>query len=207
MTPVKRLMDLSLALFLAVLLSPLILGVALVILIVDGRPVFYLSDRMKTPETSFCLWKFRTMRNTGDDGGVSAGYKRNRITPLGAWLRRQRLDELPQLINILRGDMSFVGPRPPLRRYVEMCPDIYAKVLRNRPGVTGLATLVYHRTEERLLRACDTREATEDAYLRRCIPVKARLDLIWARHRSVCYDLRLIGRTLIRAFTQLNRHS
>lgn len=207
MTPVKRLIDLSLALFLAVLLSPLILGVALVILIVDGRPVFYLSDRMKTPETSFCLWKFRTMRDTGDDGGVSAGYKRNRITPLGAWLRRQRLDELPQLINILRGDMSFVGPRPPLRRYVEMCPDIYAKVLRNRPGVTGLATLVYHRTEERLLRACDTREATEDAYLRRCIPVKARLDLIWARHRSACYDLRLIGRTLIRAFTQLNRHS
>ncbi|SLN43626.1 UDP-glucose:undecaprenyl-phosphate glucose-1-phosphate transferase [Roseovarius gaetbuli] len=207
MTPVKRLMDLSLALFLAVLLSPLILGVALAILIVDGRPVFYLSGRMKTPETSFCLWKFRTMRNTGDDGGVSAGYKRNRITPLGAWLRRQRLDELPQLINILRGDMSFVGPRPPLRRYVEKCPDIYAKVLLNRPGVTGLATLVYHRTEERLLRACDTREATEDAYLRRCIPVKARLDLIWARHRSVCYDLRLIGRTLIRAFTQLNRHS
>jgi len=207
MTPAKRLMDVLLALILVVILSPLIVAVAVAILVIDGRPIFYLSERMKTPDTSFCLWKFRTMRNTGDDGGVSAGYKRNRITPLGAWLRRQRLDELPQLINILRGDMSFVGPRPPLRRYVELRPELYAKVLRNRPGVTGLATLIYHRTEERLLRACDTREATEDTYVRRCIPVKARLDLIWARHSNTCYDLRLIWRTLIRAFTQLKRHS
>ncbi|MDT8327311.1 MAG: sugar transferase [Roseovarius sp.] len=205
MTPSKRFMDIVLALVLAVLLFPLIVIVAIVITVVDGRPVFYLSERMKTPETSFCLWKFRSMRNTGDDGGVSAGYKRTRITPLGGWLRRLRLDELPQLLNILRGDMSFVGPRPPLRRYVEMHLEIYARVLQNRPGVTGLATLVYHRTEERLLRACDTRESTEATYVRRCIPIKARLDLIWARNQSPCYDLRLIGCTFIRAFSQLKR--
>ncbi|MDA3857242.1 MAG: sugar transferase, partial [Roseovarius sp.] len=118
MTPAKRLLDILLAVFLAVVLSPLILAVAVAILVVDGRPIFYLSERMKTSDTSFCLWKFRTMRNTGDDGGVSAGYKRNRITPLGAWLRRQRLDDLRQLITIRRGVMSFVRPRPPLSRYV-----------------------------------------------------------------------------------------
>ncbi|WP_294610445.1 sugar transferase [Roseovarius sp.] len=207
MTAEKRLMDIVLALFLAVVLSPLIVMIAIAIILLDGRPVFYLSERMKGPDTPFCLWKFRTMRNTGDDGGVSAGYKQNRITPLGGWLRRQRLDELPQLINILRGDMSFVGPRPPLRRYVELCPDLYARVLQNRPGVTGLATLIYHRTEERLLRVCTTRDTTEATYVRRCIPVKARLDLIWACNQSLWFDLRLIGRTVVRAFTQLKCQS
>ncbi|WP_297773559.1 sugar transferase [uncultured Roseovarius sp.] len=201
MTPAKRAFDIGLALVLLLVLWPFILGIALLIALIDGRPIFYLSERMKTPETPFCLWKFRTMRVVANDTGVSSGYKKHRVTKLGKRLRASRLDELPQLLNVLRGDMSFVGPRPPLRCYVDACPDIYGEVLSKRPGITGLATLVYHRTEEQLLSACNTAESTENTYFNRCIPRKARLDLIWARHQSLCYDIRLIWLTVIRVFS------
>lgn len=198
MTPGKRALDIGLALLLAVVLSPLILAVALIILLRDGRPVLFLSERMKTPQEPFMLWKFRTMRADPDDAGVTGGDKVSRITATGRALRRTRLDELPQLWNILRGDISFVGPRPPLRRYVEAFPDLYAEVLKSRPGVTGLATLVFHRTEERILSRCTTGAATEAAYRRRCVPRKAQLDLIYARNRSICFDLRLMAATVWR---------
>ncbi len=198
MTFSKRLMDICLALFFIVLLSPLILYVAIRILIAHGRPILYRSERMKTPDQGFMLWKFRTMTTAPADSGVSGGDKSNRITPLGARLRHYRADEMPQLLNILRGDISFVGPRPPLRRYVEMCPDLYAQVLKSRPGVTGLASLIFHKTEENLLAQCRTAQETEAVYLRRCVPVKAKLDLIYARNQSACYDSYLIWRTIWR---------
>lgn len=197
MTPGKRRLDACLALALVILLAPLIATIALAVLLLDGAPVLHASERMKTPERAFCLWKFRTMRPVQDDFGVSGGHKRGRVTRLGAWLRRYRLDELPQLVNILRGDMSFVGPRPPLRRYVEMFPDLYGRVLEQRPGLTGLATLVYRRTEERLLSRCRCADAAEEVYVRRCVPTKARLDLIWARQQCPWRDLRLLWQTLL----------
>lgn len=200
MTVSKRLLDIALALLFLLLLSPLILYVALRVLIADGRPVFYRSERMKTPTEGFMLWKFRTMTVVDDDSGVSGGDKAARITPLGARIRRYRADEMPQLWNILRGDISFVGPRPPLRRYVDLCPEIYREVLKSRPGVTGLATLVFHPTEERLLAHCRDARETEAVYLRRCVPVKARLDRIYAAHQSLCFDLLLIGQTIRRVF-------
>lgn len=200
MTLGKRLFDIALALILSAVLIVPILILSGLILLRDGRPVLYLSERMKTPDTGFQLWKFRTMSVVQSDSGVSGGDKTARITPLGARLRRYRLDELPQLWNILRGDISFVGPRPPLRRYVELCPDLYARVLRSRPGVTGLATIVFHKTEERLLSACRSADETEAVYLRRCVPIKAKLDLIYARNQSLCYDAALILETLRRVF-------
>ena len=198
MTPAKRLLDIVLALALAVVLALPVVVIAALILIRDGRPIFYPSERMKTPTLPFTLWKFRTMTADRNDTGVSAGYKQSRITRTGRFLRAKRLDELPQLFNILKGDMSFVGPRPPLRRYVELRPDLYGKVLKNRPGVTGLATLVFHAREERLLSRCSSAEETDHTYLTRCVPAKARLDLIWARNRSLCFDLRLIWETASR---------
>lgn len=201
----KRLLDLALALFLAVIFAFPFLVVALIVLIKDGRPIFYPSERMKTPDQSFTLWKFRTMTVVHDDAGVSGGDKAARITPTGAILRRRRLDELPQLFNILRGDMSFVGPRPPLRRYVKLRPDLYSKVLQHRPGVTGLATLRYHSHEERLLARCKTAEDTDRIYLTRCVPAKARLDLLWARNRSLCFDIALIWETSARVLLRLRR--
>lgn len=199
----KRLMDICLALILSIILLPVILIFALLVLIKDGHPVFYRSERMKRPDQPFHLWKFRTMTNAENDSGVTAGYKAARVTKTGHWLRNHRLDELPQLFNILRGDMSFVGPRPPLRCYVEMHPALYARVLQNRPGVTGLATLYFHYKEGQLLAACGSASETEDIYIRRCIPVKARLDLIWAKNQSLCYDAQLIVETASRVFSRL----
>ena len=198
MTPAKRLLDLVLALLLAVLLLPLIAAVALLVWARDGRPVLYASERMRTPGEAFALLKFRTMRVAARDSGVSGGDKAARITPLGRVLRRWRLDEFPQLWNVARGDISFVGPRPPLREYVERFPELYARVLRSRPGITGLATLHFHAHEERLLAACRSAEETDAVYARRCVPRKARLDLIYQARRTLCLDLALMARTVRR---------
>jgi lipopolysaccharide/colanic/teichoic acid biosynthesis glycosyltransferase len=197
----KRAFDIGLALVLGVLLAPLIVAVSLAVLIRDGRPVLFASERMKSPEIAFTLWKFRTMAPDPADSGVSGGDKHARITPTGAFLRAKRLDELPQLWNILKGDMSFVGPRPPLRSYVERFPDLYRQVLKARPGVTGLATLVYHRTEERLLAETRTAAETDAVYARRCVPRKARLDLIQAHRQSVCADAWLAAATVWRGLS------
>lgn len=200
MTPGKRLFDIILALLLGAILGPVLVILCAVLLIRQGRPIFYLSERMAAPGRPFRLIKLRTMTVDPGDTGVSGGDKAARITPMGRLLRRTRADEIPQLWNILRGDMSFVGPRPPLRRYVDLFPDLYARVLQARPGVTGLATLAYHRHEERLLAACRTPQETEATYIRACIPRKARLDLIYLTNRSFCFDLVLIWRTARRFF-------
>lgn len=199
MTESKRAFDIIVAVFLMAVLSPVFLGLAITIAVRDGRPVFYLSERMRTPNQAFRLIKFRTMTVVDEDSGVSGRDKASRITALGAWMRARRLDELPQLWNVLRGDISFVGPRPPLRQYVERFPDLYAEVLRARPGITGLATLVFHRHEEWLLSSCQTRVETDAVYARRCVPRKAKLDLIYLKNRSFCWDLRMMFATVFRS--------
>lgn len=194
----KRIFDVLVAIGLSILLMPLIVVVAVCILVRDGRPILYRSERMKTATQGFQLWKFRTMKTAAADRGVSGGDKRDRITATGHVLRRYRLDELPQLWNILRGDISFVGPRPPLRHYVEKFPELYAAVLTSRPGITGMATLAFHRREEQLLAPCRTADDTEEVYCRRCVPRKARLDLIYAQRRTLCSDVKLMFATVFR---------
>jgi lipopolysaccharide/colanic/teichoic acid biosynthesis glycosyltransferase len=202
MTPGKRLLDLFLAVLLTGILAGPALLIALAVLLRDGRPVFYRSERMQGPDRAFMLWKFRTMTVARGDSGVSGGDKSARITATGRFLRRTRLDEIPQLWNVLRGDISFVGPRPPLRQYVEKFPALYAQVLRSRPGITGLATLRFHRHEERLLAACVTAEETNAVYERRCVPRKAHLDLVYQARRTLCLDLQLIAETAAKVFSR-----
>jgi lipopolysaccharide/colanic/teichoic acid biosynthesis glycosyltransferase len=192
----KRLFDLAAVLLLGALLLPILLITMLLVAVLDGRPVFYMAERMKTPTQGFRLIKFRTMTSSDVDQGVSGGNKTNRITRTGAFLRRTRLDEIPQLWNVLRGDISFVGPRPPLPEYVERFPVIYAQVLQNRPGITGLASILYHRHEEKLLAACETPKETDAVYASRCVPRKAALDLIYQRNRSLCMDAWIMVKTV-----------
>lgn len=197
MTPAKRALDLTLAVLFAVVLALPFLVLLAILLVTQGRPLFHVAERMKTPTEGFALWKLRTMRPAPPeaDSGVSGGDKADRVTRAGRLLRRTRLDEIPQLWNVLRGDMSFVGPRPPLREYVERFPTIYDQVLRSRPGVTGLASLRFHGHEERLLAACTSPAETDAVYARRCVPRKARLDLIYQQNRNLCLDLILIAHT------------
>jgi len=184
----KRIFDVAAGLILAILLAPLMLGVVLAILILDGRPILFLAERMRTPTQPFLLIKFRTMRPVAQDAGVSGGDKSDRITRTGRFLRRTRLDELPQIWNVIRGDISFVGHRPPLRSYVDRFPDIYGPVLRSRPGITGLASVYFSAHEERLLARSTSAEMTDAIYARACIPRKARLDLIYQQKRTMCLD-------------------
>lgn len=198
----KRVFDVGFSLLLLLPLSLIMVLVALLLLLVQGRPILYRARRMSAPGHSFTQYKFRTMRGDHQDFGATGAHKHWRITPLGGFLRRTRLDELPQLFNILKGDMSFVGPRPPLPEYVERFPMVYAQVLKSRPGATGLATLIYHRHEDKIMAACDSAEATESAYYRRCLPAKLKIDMIYQSQRSLGLDLWIIWRTLLVVFVR-----
>tara|TARA_R110002094_G_scaffold153693_2_gene141186 strand:- start:1981 stop:2601 length:621 start_codon:yes stop_codon:yes gene_type:complete len=192
----KRVCDVVLACVLAVILAVPMMVILAVLLIRQGRPLFYVSERMKGPDQAFALWKLRTMAVATDDGQATGGHKAGLITPAGKWLRETRFDEVPQLWNILRGDMSFVGPRPPLRAYVERFPAVYDAVLQSRPGVTGLATLKFHQHEARLMAQCASAAESDRIYAQRCVPTKARLDLIYQRHQSIAFDLALMAGTV-----------
>lgn len=198
MTLQKRLFDIVVALLVAAVVALPFAMLVLVLWVVQGRPILYGSERMRAPDRAFRLWKLRTMTVAESDSGVSGGDKAARVTRVGRVLRKTRLDEIPQLWNVLRGDMSFVGPRPPLRAYVDRFPALYARVLQSRPGITGLASLRFHRREEAILAACRSPAETDAAYARRCVPRKARLDLIYQAHASLCFDLRLMVETVIR---------
>ncbi|MFV0411258.1 MAG: sugar transferase [Paracoccus sp. (in: a-proteobacteria)] len=193
----KRWMDVLLAAFLIVLMAIPMLIVAAVLLISQGRPLIYSGARMKAPGCEFRQYKFRTMVRVDADSGATGAHKNWRITRSGRFLRRSRLDELPQLFNILIGDMSFVGPRPPLPEYVERFPTLYAAVLEARPGVTGLATLIYHRHEDRIMARCGTAEETDRAYYGRCLPTKLRIELVYRRAASPGLDIWIMWKTLL----------
>ncbi len=199
----KPVVDVIVAIALLVLFSPLMLAVIIRAFVKNDRPVFYIAERMINLEKSFMLVKFRTMRvpEPGEcNDGVSGGNKAHRVTEFGQFLRRYRLDEGPQLVNIITGSISFVGPRPPLRRYTDKYPEIYGEVLKNRPGLTGLASIIYHNHETRLLEQAKTAEETEDIYVHRCIPRKAHLDLIYQRNISLWLDLYIVYLTAAKIF-------
>ena len=119
MTLRKRIFDLFFASLLVVILGPILIWLILYLLIKEGRPLFYVAERMKGPQTPFNLWKLRTMTVVEEDQGVSGGNKSGRVTDTGAWLRRKRLDEFPQFWNVLIGDMSLVGPRPERQFFID----------------------------------------------------------------------------------------
>lgn len=183
---------------------PVLIAVGLLSLValgVQGRPVFYRPTRAGRNGRAFRLNKIRTMIVTQDkDARVLGGDVSELITPLGRWLRRTRLDELPQFWNVLVGDMSLVGPRPPLERIAENYPDVYSLVLMDRPGITGLATAIVCGWEERMLADAPNAEACEALYCRRSVPRKARIDRIYRERKSVALDLYVLYLTAARLF-------
>jgi lipopolysaccharide/colanic/teichoic acid biosynthesis glycosyltransferase len=186
-----RLRDLICAALGLLVLWPVLGVLAAVIRLREGSPVLFGQMRVGRHGKPFRIWKFRTMR-CGIAGGVVTAAGDRRITATGTWLRRFKLDELPQLWNVLKGDMSLVGPRPEVPEYVDRQAPLWQAVLQVSPGITDLATLLY-RDEETLLSG----STDVDTYYREIVlPAKLRWNLVYLRTRSFWKDARLIWLTI-----------
>jgi lipopolysaccharide/colanic/teichoic acid biosynthesis glycosyltransferase len=190
----KRLLDILAAVAGLTLLAPLLAAVALLIKLDSPGPVFFKQQRVGKGFRPFWIYKFRTMKVDPDGGPVLTIGADRRITRAGALLRRSKIDELPQLINILKGDMTIVGPRPEVPRYVEAFRRDYEEILKVRPGLTDLASLKYRDESALLGQSGDP----EEEYLRRILPDKIRLAKDYIHRSSLLFDINLIGKTLLR---------
>lgn len=189
----KRLMDIVLSGAALAVLWPVLLIVALAIGIDDPGPVFYRQVRVGRGGKAFRIFKFRTMVVDADKKGLSITVGRDsRITRVGAFLRKTKLDELAQLLNVFLGDMSFVGPRPEVPRYVEMYTPYQRQVLLVRPGITDYASIAY-RNENDLLAGA---EDPERMYIDVIMPDKIELNMKYLREISPLADIRLIFATI-----------
>jgi lipopolysaccharide/colanic/teichoic acid biosynthesis glycosyltransferase len=184
-------LDLMFAAVAVVFLLPVFAILALLILLYDGRPVLFGHTRVGRYGRTFRIWKFRTMREGVRGSNITAAGDA-RVTAIGARLRRLKLDELPQLFNVLRGDMSLIGPRPETPEYVNFQSAIWNAVLQVRPGITDVATLLY-RNEEILLAASGD---SDRLYREAVLPSKLLLSLAYLRTRSFLQDSRLLWLTM-----------
>lgn len=190
---IKRVFDLLASAAALLLLSPLLLMVAALVRATSRGPVFFRQERIGRNSRPFRIYKFRTMvQDAPRHGGLVTFGADPRITRVGRFLRAAKIDELPQLINVLLGDMSFVGPRPEVRKYVEMFRDDYAEVLRVRPGITDLASIKYRHEAEILGHADDP----EREYIERILPDKIKLGKEYAKNNSLWLDVVIILKTL-----------
>lgn len=191
----KRLFDVVASLIALVLLAPVFIVIGITVLVGSTGGAFFKQTRIGRDGRSFSLLKFRTMV-TGSEakGQLTVGGRDPRITGVGHILRKSKLDELPQLINIVRGDMSIVGPRPEVPKYVALYTPEQREALSVRPGLTSLASLAYINENELLGKSADP----EHTYTEVIMPAKLALDLKYVRERSLALDLRIIVRTFMR---------
>ena len=194
---VKRLFDLVVSGIGLILLAPVFLLVAPLIKLDSPGPVFYKGNRIGKGGVPFKMFKLRTMVLHADRMGSLLTHEQDpRVTRAGRVLRKWKIDELPQLINVFRGEMSLVGPRPESPPYVQHYNEAQRKVLEVKPGITGPAQVKYRNEESLLSRCADL----EGEYLAEIMPRKLELDLAYIRQRSLLLDLVLIGQTLASVF-------
>ncbi len=190
----KRGVDLALSLLALTLLSPVLLIIAVAVASSSGLPVLFRQVRIGLDGRPFRLVKFRTMRADAEGGLPITASGDPRVTSLGRLLRASKLDELPQLLNVVRGEMSFVGPRPEVPRYVALYTREQREVLQVRPGLTDPATVLF-RDEETLLGAVE--ETRREAYyVNEVLPRKLALNLQYVEQARLMYDLELIVGTI-----------
>jgi lipopolysaccharide/colanic/teichoic acid biosynthesis glycosyltransferase len=193
----KRAFDMVIAFLGLLCLSPLLLPVALLIKLDSPGPAMFKQRRVGRGFRPFVIYKFRTMVHDAPRKGSAITYSADpRITRVGRILRKTKIDELPQLINVLQGTMSLVGPRPEVPRYVELFRADYAEILRVLPGITDLASIKYRHEAEFL----GGFENPEETYVRQVLPEKIKLAKEYVRQSSFLFDIRLILKTLVGLF-------
>lgn len=192
---IKRIFDITASGLGIIVLSPILIVIALIIKKESDGPVFFKQIRVGEKGRNFEILKYRTMVVDAEKMGrqITVGND-NRITKIGGFLRKYKLDELPQLINVFKGDMSLVGPRPEVPRYVEMYNEEQRKVLDVKPGITDLASIRY-RDENELL---GTAEDPDDMYINTIMPDKLALNLEYINKSNVFFDVYIILKTIVK---------
>jgi len=189
----KRFFDFTLALIGLIILSPLLGIIALLIKLQDGGSVFFKQTRVGQNGKLFQIYKFRTMVENADKMGPPiTGGEDPRITKIGKFLRKYKLDELPQLINVLKGEMSFVGPRPEVPKYVKLFEEEYREILKVKPGITDYAAIEFVNEEE-ILKGADN---VEKVYIEKVLPRKIEYYKRYLKEISFSTDLKIILKTL-----------
>ncbi|WP_100615818.1 sugar transferase [Confluentibacter citreus] len=196
---IKRSFDVVFSIVALITLSPILFVIAILIKMDSKGPVLFVQERVGKNNKDFNIYKFRTMYEASQTKGLlTLGNHDSRITKIGYFLRRHKIDEFPQLINILIGDMSFVGPRPELRHYVNFYNEEDHIIFSVRPGITSLASLKY-RNEVELLKAA---EDPESFFINTIIPDKLKFNKEYIEKQSLLLDLKLILITIAKVWTK-----
>lgn len=189
----KRLFDITASFFGILILSPLFIFISLWVGLSSKGGVFYKQIRVGKNNKDFKLYKFRSMRvNSDKQGLLTVGSKDSRITKAGYFIRKYKIDELPQLINVLKGDMSFVGPRPEVRRYVDLYSEEQMKVLSVRPGITDPASIKYRNENDILSSASNP----EQYYIQHIMPDKLKINIDYINTQTFFKDIKIIFQTI-----------
>ena len=197
-----RLLDFFLSLTFIIVFSPLFFILSLLIIFTSGFPFLYSQARVGLHGKDFKIHKFRTMCPDAEKrGSLTLGIRDPRITPIGYFLRKYKFDELPQLFNVLKGEMSIVGPRPEVRKYVDLYSSEQAKILNVKPGITDWASIMYKDEDVILSKSTNT----EKDYVEIILPDKIKHNLIFINNYRVLEYLRIIIVTLWRILIQKNR--
>jgi lipopolysaccharide/colanic/teichoic acid biosynthesis glycosyltransferase len=191
----KRAFDFLFSLFILVLFFPIGFVISILILFSSPGGIFYMQERIGRQGLPFKLYKFRSMRIDADQSGkLTVGMKDPRITRVGIFIRKYKLDEFPQFINVLRGEMSIVGPRPEVREFVALYTDIQKRVLEVKPGITDYASIEYFNENE-LLAASDDPKKT---YIEDIMPDKLKINQKYLANPTLSNDLKIIFKTILR---------
>lgn len=194
----KRLFDISFSLLTLMLFLPIGIIISILIVIESRGGIFYTQERIGKQGAPFRLLKFRTMRKDADRSGkLTVGMRDPRITRVGYFLRKSKLDEFPQFVNVLKGDMSIVGPRPEVAEYVALYSDEQKKVLSVKPGITDFASLEYFKENELLGKSTDPQKT----YIEEIMPAKLKLNLRYIDEKSLGKDLAIIAKTFLKMFS------
>lgn len=193
----KRLLDFIGSLILLILLSPILIILAISIKIDSKGPVFYRQERVTTNGKTFKIFKFRTMIQDADKRGtLITGKQDSRITKIGNKIRKCRLDELPQLINILKGEMSFVGTRPEVKKYVDMYTDEMKATLLMPAGVTSMASIKFKDEDEIISKQTKNGKTVDEAYVNDILPEKMKWNLEYIKKFSILEDFKICIETI-----------
>ncbi len=189
----KRLFDIFFSFIGLLLLTPLFFIVSLWILMDSKGGIFFSQIRIGKNKREFALLKFRTMRADAESKGqLTVGSRDPRITNSGYFLRKYKVDELPQLMNVLMGDMSLVGPRPEVKKYVDMYTEIEQKILSIKPGITDYASIEYSNENDLLASSANP----EELYIKEIMPAKLKLNAIYLEKMGMLTDVKIIWMTL-----------